>query len=143
MHFTNQVVGLHHSSHTISQTQSNSHWQTFWYRNNHKCYCNHQGIQRICNQLSYLLTRHQSIMEINYHTHQYHKIANDCWNNSLPTPVVKLFNNHPEEYSCRNRQCQNNRTPIKEHHQLENNDKGRKDITQLGYQVCQSIQLFI
>ena len=90
-----------------------------------------------------MLTRHQSIMEINYHTHQYHKIANDCWNNSLPTPVVKLFYNHPEEDACRNRQCQNNRTPTEEHHQFENDNKCSENIAQLGYQVSQTIQLFI
>ena len=45
MHLAHQVVGLEHTAHVQSQTQSDAHRQTFWHGYYNQCYGHHEIFQ--------------------------------------------------------------------------------------------------
>ena len=55
MHLAHEVIGLEHTAHTVSQAQSDSHWQSLRHSHNHKCYGNHQCLKYVCYERSDLL----------------------------------------------------------------------------------------
>ena len=141
VHLTNQVLGLQHSTHTVSQTQRNGHRQSLWHSHHNKSYGNHQRTERVGQQVGSLRT--DITINSQYRTDEDGKESGNDNDTSGSAVIVKLLDKQIEENCHGKDQREGNRIPLEENQQLTDNDESCEDVAHVGNQTAQAIQLLI
>ena len=143
MHLSDEVVGLEHPPHTVGQAQRHGHGKSLGHGDDYKRHGYHQRVERISHQIVPLLRAAKRQMEIVDHGQQQEEVAGGSHGLERPAPALETADDEVEEQRRGQSQRPDHGRPVEEDDEPSHDDEGCENITDVGYQQSEAVQLLV